>query len=71
MKPVILACVSARVFPQLASYLSAIETDGHHTQLVGVGEETGSDSGWLRHRAYRRSMQTIRRTRGNICDEVD
>lgn len=46
-------CFCPRVLT-VASYLSAIETDGHHTQLVGVGEETGSDSGWLRHRAYGR-----------------
>jgi hypothetical protein len=39
---------AANVFA-VASYLSAIETDGHNAQLVGVGKETGSDSGWQRH----------------------
>lgn len=43
----------------VASYLSAIETDGHHTQLVGVGEETRSDSGWQRHRAFGRMQYAV------------
>lgn len=43
-------CCTANV-PAVA-YLSPIEADGHDAQLVGVGEETGSDSGWLRHCAY-------------------